>query len=217
MNTLFGWANTVAFQVGQEKILWTDLVGSLTAILVVLLATKRWLITWPVQILSCVLLFAASLSAHLGGNAARQVVIAVIAGYGWWKWIRGRKQQEQVPVRWAHWPERIGMLVGLVVGTAGFAWLLSVTHASYAPLPDAYIFIGSLVAFYGQARGWVEFWFVWILVDMVGVPLAYTHGLVVYASTYVVFFALCLMGIYAWARKSRTAEPKAAEPEGAKA
>ena len=202
MNVL-DWVNSVAFTVGVEKIRWSDLVGSIGAIAVVGLAAKRSLATWPVQLVSCALLFAASMNAHLGGNAARQVAIAVITLYGWWRWIRGRRHAAEVEVRWATWPQRIGMLVALAVGTAGFAWVLDVTQASWAPLPDAYIFIGSLVAFFGQARGWVEFWFVWILVDLVGVPLAYSHGLVVYASTYVVFFVLCVLGIVSWVRQSR--------------
>lgn len=206
------WLNSAAFTVGAEKILWTDLVGSLSAIAVVGLALRRSLLTWPVQIMSCILLFAASMTAHLGGNAARQVVIAVLAVYGWWQWTRGKRESDEVPVRWASWFERLAMLAVLVVGTAGFSWLLDVTNTSWAPLPDAYIFIGSLVAMFGQARGWVEFWFVWLLVDMVGVPLAYTHGLFVYGTTYVVFFALCVFGIYAWARRSRdTAGKDAAE------
>lgn len=199
------WLNSAAFTVGSEKVLWTDLVGSLGAIAVVGLALRRSLYTWPVQILSCILLFAASMTAHLGGNASRQVVIAVLAVYGWWQWTRGKRESNEVAVRWASWLERLAMLAALVVGTAGFSWLLDVTGTSYAPLPDAYIFIGSLVAMFGQARGWVEFWFVWLLVDMVGVPLAYTHGLFVYGSTYVVFFALCVFGIYTWARRSRGA------------
>lgn len=200
---VFDWVNSVAFTVGVEKIRWSDLIGSIGAIAVVGLAAKRSLATWPVQLVSCALLFAASLNAHLGGNAARQVAIAVIALYGWWTWMRGRRQASEVQVRWASWPQRIGMLVALAVGTAGFAWVLDLTHASWAPLPDAYIFVGSLVAFFGQARGWVEFWFVWILVDLVGVPLAYSHGLVVYATTYVVFFVLCVLGIVSWVRQSK--------------
>lgn len=202
MNVL-DWVNSVAFTVGSEEIRWSDLVGSVGAIAVVGLAARRSLATWPVQLASCALLFAASLNAHLGGNAARQVAIAVIALYGWWQWTRGRRRSAEVQVRWAGWPQRIGMLAVLAVGTLGFAWVLDVTNASWAPLPDAYIFVGSLVAFFGQARGWVEFWFVWILVDLVGVPLAYSHGLVVYATTYVVFFVLCLVGIVSWVRQSR--------------
>ena len=201
------WVNSVAFTVGVEEIRWSDLIGSLGALAVVALAAKRSVVTWPVQLVSCALLFAASLNAHLGGNAARQVAIAVIALYGWWRWVRGRRQAAEVQVRWTGWPQRVGMLVALAVGTAAFAWVLDVTQASWAPLPDAYIFIGSLVAFFGQARGWVEFWFVWILVDLVGVPLAYSHGLVVYATTYVVFFVLCLLGIVSWVRQSRRTEP----------
>ncbi|MQA01550.1 MAG: nicotinamide riboside transporter PnuC [Streptosporangiales bacterium] len=212
MNVL-AWVNSVAFTVGSEEIRWTDLVGSVGAIAVVGLAAKRSLATWPVQLASCALLFAASVGAHLGGNAARQVAIAVIAGYGWWRWARGRRENKQVEVRWASWRARLGMLAVLAAGTAAVAWLLAETGASWSPLPDAYIFVGSLVAFYGQARGWVEFWFVWILVDLVGVPLAYSHGLVVYATTYVVFFVLCVVGIVSWVRQSGRQTPAPGELE----
>ena len=38
-------------------------------------------------------------------------------------------------------------------------------------LADAWIFVGSIVATYAMARGWVDFWLCWIAVDLVGVPL----------------------------------------------
>ena len=55
-------------------------------------------------------------------------------------------------------------------------WLFSVIGAGY-PAPrwyywcDAWIFVGSMVATYAMARGWIDFWLAWIAVDLVGVPL----------------------------------------------
>ena len=40
---------------------------------------------------------------------------------------------------------------------------------SWGPQTEAWILAGSMLATYGMARGWVEFWLVWILVDIVGV------------------------------------------------
>ena len=37
------------------------------------------------------------------------------------------------------------------------------------PATEAWILAGSMLATYGMARGWVEFWLIWILVDIVGV------------------------------------------------
>ena len=126
----------------------------------------------------------------------------------------------RVTVRWATGAERAVLLVFLAAGTAAFAWLLSATHSSWNPLPDAYIFVGTLAAMLAQSRGWVEFWLVWIAVDVVGVPLAFTSGLPVSGFTYVVYFALVLAGLRRWIRLARTtrAAPAAAPAlEGAPA
>jgi nicotinamide mononucleotide transporter len=209
MSGLFGWANAAIFTVGSESVKWSDLVGNICGLSTVGLAVRRSIWTWPVQIVSCVLLFGASMSAHLGGNASRQVVLGAAACYGWYRWLRGRRERGGVRVRWANGRERALLVAVLVAGTLGFAWVLATTHTSWAPLPDAYIFVGSLVATYAQARGVVEFWFTWILVDVVGVPLAVMNGLVVSGVVYGFFFALCLLGIRDWVRQAR-AVPAAA-------
>jgi nicotinamide mononucleotide transporter len=204
VNHLFGWANALAFQAGGERVRWSDLLGNLLGLATVALAIRRSLWAWPVQITGAVLLFGASMAVHLGGNAARQLVVIAAAGYGWWRWNRQRgADHEGVPIRWAVPAERLLLLGFLGVGTAGFAWLLSATHASWAPLPDAYIFVGSLAATLCQGRGWVEFWFVWIAVDVVGVPLAFHSGLPVSGFTYGVYFLLVLAGLRQWIRLAR--------------
>jgi nicotinamide mononucleotide transporter len=203
MSGVFAWANVAAFTVGSQTVKWSDLLGNVCALATVGLAVRRSLLTWPVQIVSCVLLFGANMSAHLGGNAARQVVLGVMAGYGWWRWTRGIRTTREVPVRFANWNERFALVVALGLGTVGFALLLEATNASWAPWPDAYIFIGSVVATLAQARGWVEFWLVWVLVDCVGVPLAWEHGLVVSGAVYGVFLVLCAIGIRDWMQRSR--------------
>lgn len=204
MSGVFGWANAVAFSIGGQTVLWADLGGSVCALATVGLAVRRSMLTWPVQVLACVLLFGASVDAHLGGNAGKQVILAVMAGYGWWRWQRGRRTEHEVAVRFATGQERVFLVVLLALGTAAFAAGLAAFHASYAPVPDAYIFVGSAVATLAQARGWVEFWAVWVLVDAVGVPLAWTHGLVVSGTVYGVFFVMCLIGIRDWAVRARS-------------
>ena len=205
MNGLFGWANALAFQLGGESVRWSDLFGNLLGLATVALAIRRNLWAWPVQITGAILLFGASMSVHLGGNAARQLVVIAAASYGWWRWNRqrGAEHPQGVTIRWATSQERLALLGFLAVGTLGFAWLLSVTHSSWAPLPDAYIFVGSLAATLCQGRGWVEFWFVWIAVDVVGVPLAFHSGLPVSGFTYAIYFVLVIVGMRQWISLAR--------------
>jgi nicotinamide mononucleotide transporter len=131
------------------------------------------------------------------------VALAVMALYGWFRWSSVRKNEHDITIRWARWSERALLVAGLGLGTVAFALVLKHYNASWAPWPDAYIFIGSLVATVAQAKGYVEFWFVWIAVDVVGVPLAFTNGLPVSGLVYVFYFAIVIAGLRQWVVKAR--------------
>lgn len=202
---LFDWLNQT-FPLFGLQVRWSDFVGNLLALATVWLALRRWVIAWPVQILGSVLLLAASLSADLGGNAARQVVIILAAAWGWSRWRRSLQAEGSVVVRWATGGERILLVVAMIVGSLAFGALLRATNASFYPgapwhlvLADAWIFVGTVLAMTAQARRIIEFWFVWIAVDLVGVPLAWTSGLYFSGIVYAIFFVLVVVGIRNWA------------------
>lgn len=191
------------FTVFGEHVSYAEFFGQLCALAVVLLAERRTLWTWPVNLAAPVLLFFVYVDADLGGLAVRQVVILGITVYGWWRWARRRAPVHGVLVRTATWTERGLLLAALVFGTAVVALLLLAFDASWAPWPDAWIFVGTLVAFAGQGLGLVEFWPVWIAVDAVGVPLQIASGLYFSALVYVIFVVLVLRGWRRWARTAR--------------
>ena len=166
MNTL----NSEAFVLFGQHILWSDMVGNLFGLAALALGWRRSIWTWPVQFLAGLILFGAFFG-HLTGSAGKQAVVMLVALYGWWQWQRGKGQGEDghIAVRFATWPERAAMLGAAAVGTVGVALLFKAYPTlSWDPWPDAYIFVGTVVAMYAQARGMVEFWFAWLLVDVVG-------------------------------------------------
>ncbi|QDZ15675.1 nicotinamide mononucleotide transporter family protein [Humibacter ginsenosidimutans] len=208
----FDWLNT-QFSLFGLPVYWSDFIGNVLALATVVLALKRWVVAWPVQILGSVFLLIASLNVHLLGNAGRQVIIIVVAGWGWAMWGRNKHDQGEVQVRWASWRMRAVLIAGMLVGTALVTLLLKATNLSFYPgapwwlvACDAWIFVGTLIAMVAQGRRWVEFWFVWIAVDVVGVPLAVHSGLYFSGIVYGIFFVLVLIGIRDWVKRSRTVE-----------
>lgn len=183
-----------------QQISWAEFVGQLCALAVVFLAQRRTIATWPVNVAATVLLFLVYSSAHLGGLAARQVVILLISFYGWWAWSRRKDAVHGVVVRVASAKERIVLVASLLVGTAAFALLLSALDASWSPWPDAWLFVGTAAAFWAQGRGVVEFWLIWLAVDAVGVPLQLVSGLYFSAAIYLVFTGLVIHGWWSWTR-----------------
>ena len=61
-----------------------------------------------------------------------------------------------------------------------------------------------MLATYGMARGWVEFWLVWILVDVVGVTTLVQAGYYPTAGMYLFYAVFVVIGFFVWLRDART-------------
>ncbi|KJY21012.1 MULTISPECIES: nicotinamide mononucleotide transporter family protein [Streptomyces] len=208
------WLNTEAFTVFGQKVIWSDMIGNLMGLAALALGWRRSIWTWPAQLLSGLILIAAYASAHLAGGVGKQLLVIGVAVFGWTAWQRGKQQAQDgsIAVRTATWTERGLLLGGAALGTLAVGGLFTLYPSlSWSPWADAYIFVGTIVAMVAQARGLVEFWFAWLLVDLVGVPLAFTGGLAFSGLVYVVYFALVVWGAYDWYQRSRTTPAPALE------
>lgn len=207
------WLNGEAFAVLGQHVIWSDMIGNIAGLLALALGWRRSILTWPTQLLSGLILVAAYTSAHLSGGVGKQLLVIVVALWGWRQWRRGtrRAQDGSIAVRFATWRERGLLAAGTAVGTAAVGGLfVLVPQLSWNPWPDAYIFVGTLAAMVAQARGLVEFWFAWLLVDVVGVPLAFSSGLAFSAFVYIVYLGLVLWGLRDWWLRSRVSAKRPA-------
>ncbi|GHC42946.1 nicotinamide mononucleotide transporter family protein [Streptomyces cinnamoneus] len=212
--------NQEAFAAFGQHVIWSDMVGNSIGLAALALGWRRSVLTWPTQLLSGVILVAAYASAHLSGGIGKQLLVITVALWGWRQWAGGRRdaQDGSIAVRFATWRERALLLGGTAVGTLAVGSLFTaVPELSWNPWPDAYIFVGTLAAMVAQARGLVEFWFAWLLVDVVGVPLAFDSGLAFSGLVYIVYLVLVLWGLRDWWLRSRASARTATVPEGATA
>ena len=199
------WMNSEAFTLFGQHIIWSDMIGNILGLITLALGWRRSLWTWPVQFLSGLVLFAA-FYGHLTGSAGKQVVVMAVALYGWWQWQRTKDRSDDghIAPRFATWRERAAMLAAAAAGTVAVALLFTAyPKLSWDPWPDAYIFVGTVVAMYAQAKGMVEFWIAWLLVDLVGVPLNFANGYAFSGFVYVIYGALVLWGMRDWWLRSR--------------
>ncbi|MET8563003.1 nicotinamide mononucleotide transporter family protein [Streptomyces flaveolus] len=207
------WMNSEAFTLFGQHIIWSDMIGNILGLITLALGWRRSLWTWPVQFLSGLVLFAA-FYGHLTGSAGKQVVVMAVALYGWWQWQRTKDRSDDghIVPRFATWRERAAMLAAAAAGTVAVALLFMAYPAlSWDPWPDAYIFVGTVVAMYAQAKGMVEFWIAWLLVDLVGVPLNFANGYAFSGFVYVIYGALVLWGMRDWWLRSRRGPQPALE------
>ena len=218
-----GWLLDAHVHVLGADILWREIIGNGIGLASAVLGMNRRTAAWPVGMVANVLLFTVFLGGvfatpqdtDLYGQAGRQVLFFVVSAYGWWRWHRNRVTGSDTPAvtpRWASGRERLTLLLASAAGVLLAWWAL--THlGSYGPLADAWIFVGSMLATYGMARGFLEFWLVWVAVDAVGVPLLLRAGYYPSALLYVVYGAFCIWGFATWLRLRRSPGRLPADPE----
>ena len=73
-----------------------------------------------------------------------------------------------------------------------------------APWIDGAIAMLSITAQWLLARRRVESWFLWILVDLIAVPLFASRGLYATSAVYVVLLGLSIDGLIQWRRAAAT-------------
>ena len=217
--------------IGDAKpILWREIVGNGFGLASAILGMRRRVAAYSMVIIGNVLLFTLFVGSALGGafatledqqslwgQAGRQVFFLVVSVYGLVRWSQYRRSQGTggVGVRphWAGASGRLQLLVAAVVLTTVFYFVLRAL-GSWGPLADAWILTGSILATYGMARGWVEFWLVWIAVDLVGVPLLLRAGFYPSALMYAVYGAICVIGFVSWLRIERRERAIIDQPAG---
>lgn len=221
--------------IGGVPILWREIVGNIFGLAAAIGGMRRVVWAWPVGIVGNLTLLTVFLGGvfhtpqdvDLYGQAGRQVMFLAVGVYGWWQWSRTRRanataaaaaavhggsvaEAPAVRPHWATGRQRAGLVVGMITGTLVFGWIFS-QLGSWGPWADAWIFTGSVLATYGMARGWTEFWLLWIGVDIVGVPLLLQAGYYPSAVLYLVYGAFVVWGFAVWWRVD-LAERAAAEP-----
>src|SRR5690606_555438 len=85
------------------------------------------------------------------------------------------------------------------------AWGVFTQIGSWNPPTEAWIVAGSMLATWGMARGWVEFWLVWILVDVVGVWSLATSDYPAHATIgmYLFYAFFVVLGFFTWWKVAR--------------
>ena len=223
MNAL-RWLFETSLTIRGHDILVREILGNAFGLASAIGGMRRRVWAWPVGIAGNLLLFTVFFGIAfdtpegrtLFGQAARQVFFIAVSVYGWWRWRQnqriGGRSAPAVEPRWATRKERaIYIPAALVAVLACFGLFAQIGAGFPAPwwfyLADAWIFVGSVLATYAMARGWVDFWLCWIAVDLVGVPELLHFKYYPSAVLYGVYAVFVIWGFLVWRRLARQPGP----------
>jgi len=191
----------------------TEAAGFALAVVMVWCSIRELHWSWPLAIASSALYFFVFRDSQLYGEAALQVVFAVLALWGWWQWLRpavispphevapaaeSRAQSPPNPAlsirtlsQRARWQ---CVLSGLLLWPLLALFLMHSTDSD-VPWWDGLVTALSLVGQYLLGRKYLENWSVWLLVNTLSMGLFAYKALWLTVVLYAIF---TLMGVIGW-------------------
>lgn len=165
----------------------------------VALVVLRSVWNYPFALVAVTLYAFVFFEARLYSDMLLQGFFFAINIYGWANWLRAR-DDDGVPVGWM--TPRARRLWGGATVAAWLGWSFAMHRFTDAVAPwiDGAIAMFSVTAQWLLARRRVESWYLWILVDLIAVPLFASRGLYATSAVYVVLLGMSIDGLIQWRR-----------------
>ena len=198
---------------GTKRVQWIECIAAIAGAVSVYLSAREKILSWPTAIVNVSLYTFIFYESGLYSDMGLQVVYLILSIYGWYEWLRGGEHRTRLHVSYATsraWAASAG--IGLVFWLALARYTSTLEGVSY-PYLNSGLTTLSLVAQWMMARKILENWVLWIIADIVYVPLYVLKGLDVTAGLYAVFLVLATIGLIDWRRsfaRDHAVEPRAA-------
>ena len=216
--SLIKWLFESTLHFGSKSIPLREIIGGVLGLTSAILGMRRKVAAWPVGIIGDALLFTVFLgavfayadqpSANFYGQASRNLLLIVVSVYGWIRWAHHRRangsEQPAVNPRWTTTAEKKILIPAIIIFFfASMQIFKALGESGTWLLVDTWIFTGTALATYGMSRGYVEFWLVWIAVDLVGVPFAFKNGYYPTGTLYAIYLPFVIWGFVSWLKISK--------------
>ena len=177
-----------------------EVLGFITGALCVWLLARQNIWNWPLGIANNLLYLAVFLRSGLYADSGLQVVYVGLSAYGWFIWNRRNPAASDLKVTHTRATTWAWLVPAMALSALLLRFLLSRFTDSIVPGWDGVTTAISLGATYGQCKKLLESWWLWILVDVIYIPLYAYKGLRLTAVLYLVFLVLSIIGLRGWWR-----------------
>ncbi len=218
--SILQWLFEATISFGSKTIAVREVIGGTLGLASAILGMRRKVSAWPIGIMGDALLFTVFLGAvfsfgddsqhaNFYGQASRNLLLVVVSSYGWIRWSHHKRHgipgTPAVEPRWTTRREKI-ILIPIIIGFFIISSQIfrALGESGQWLFVDTWIFTGTALATYGMSRGYVEFWLVWIAVDLVGVPFAFKNGYYPTGTLYAIYLPFVIWGFISWLRISKT-------------
>lgn len=166
----------------------------------VVYAKRENILVYPTGLIATVITVYILYKAEYFGDMMMNFYYSVMSIYGWWNWSRKKEDEYILPISRTNTQEKL-------VGVALFFVTMFVTYLVYSAynykleIPNYIdIFTSGIffTAMWFMATKKIENWTLWIIADIITVPLYAYRGLGILSLQYLIFTILAIQGYNQW-------------------
>lgn len=212
--------NTIIFTVIGYPMSYLEFFGTIFNLWCVWLTAKGKISSWPIGLVGVVLYLFLFYQIQLYSDFFEQIYFFFTGFYGWYLWLNLKSknkpgEEKQLKVSQARAKEKIIYILVIILGTIFLGSFMKNIHLylptyffepAALPFLDAFTTILSFAATILMAKKRFECWYLWILVDIIGIGLYYAKDVKFISLEYLIFLVLATKGLIQWQRELKTYE-----------
>lgn len=177
-----------------------EITAVVFGIISVLFARKNNILVYPTGLISTLIFIYILYNFKLYGEFIINIYYSVMSILGWYLWSRRNNGQEEFPISIMNLKEY--KISGLIF-TATLLFIALVYHffdkfTDLTAYVDAFTTALFFVGMWLMAKRKIENWIVWIIADIISVPLYFYKGLTVSSLQFIVFTIIAILGYIEW-------------------
>ncbi|MCX7547040.1 nicotinamide riboside transporter PnuC [Xanthomarina sp. F1114] len=199
MNQIFNFFID-AYRNTETYLIVLEILAFVFGIASVYYAKKVNILVYPTGLVATVITVYLLYVAGYLGDMMMNFYYSIMSIYGWWNWARKKDDAPVVPISRTNQREKIIGFVLFII-TAIVTYTVYKVYGYELKIPNYIdIFTSGIffTAMWYMATKKLENWTLWILGNIITVPLYAYRGLGILSLQYVVFTVLAIQGYIAW-------------------
>ncbi|WP_047416957.1 nicotinamide riboside transporter PnuC [Cellulophaga sp. Hel_I_12] len=189
-----------AYQDSPTYVIILEVLVFFFGIASVVYAKKENILVYPTGLIATIITVYLLYKAGYFGDMMMNFYYSIMSIYGWYNWSRKKGDTVLVPISRTSGKEKI---IGVILGLATMIVTYLVYQAFNSEIKlENYIDIFTsglfFTAMWFMATKKLENWTLWIIADIITVPLYAYRGLGILSLQYLIFTILAIQGYLAW-------------------
>ena len=184
-----------------------EIIAVATGLLSVWYSKKINVLVFPIGIISVLLYVIIFIKNSLFANAVINFLYFVISVFGWWNWVKDNGQQttdnsrqsDSLYVTFLNKRQRVLTLAIVII-------LLVISKMFTADVPTFLDYFTGVLGLGGMlltALKKVENWVLYLLCDIILIPLCIVNGLYLTVLQYIIYAIIAVMGCISWSEEAK--------------